>query len=89
MALNAPVQGSAADIIKLAMIRVDQALEATAARMVLTVHDELVFEVPEDVVTEVSDAVRKEMEAAYELSVPLRVDIGRGRTWAEAAPAGH
>jgi DNA polymerase I len=89
MALNAPIQGSAADIMKLAMIRVDAALEGTAATMVLTVHDELVFEVREDAVEEVAETARKEMEAAYELSVPLRVDVGRGSNWAEAAPAGH
>ncbi|HEX2031659.1 MAG TPA: DNA polymerase I [Actinomycetota bacterium] len=88
MALNAPIQGSAADIIKLAMVRVDAAIEGMAT-MVLTVHDELVFEVDEAVLPDVSDVVRKEMEAAYELSVPLKVDLGSGATWADAAPAGH
>ncbi|MGH2546777.1 MAG: DNA polymerase I, partial [Actinomycetota bacterium] len=89
MALNAPIQGSAADIMKLAMIRVDTAMEALPATMVLTVHDELVFEVREEAVDEVVGAARKEMEAAYELTVPLRVDVGWGPNWAEAAPAGH
>ncbi|MGH2724397.1 MAG: DNA polymerase I [Actinomycetota bacterium] len=89
MALNAPIQGSAADIIKLAMVRVDGAIESLPATMVLTVHDELVFEVEEAVVPDISEAVTKEMEAAYELSVPLRVDLGSGPTWADAAPAGH
>jgi len=89
MALNAPIQGSAADIMKLAMIRVDAAMETLPATMVLTVHDELVFEAPEGAVSEVAEATRKEMEAAYELSVPLRVEIGSGPDWAAAAPAGH
>jgi DNA polymerase-1 len=89
MALNAPIQGSAADIMKLAMIRVDEAVEALPATMVLTVHDELVLEVERDQVAEVAEVIRKQMEAAYELSVPLRVDVGWGQNWAEAAPAGH
>jgi DNA polymerase I len=89
MALNAPIQGSAADIMKLAMIRVDGAIDSLPATMVLTVHDELVFEVEGDAVEGVAETVRKEMESAYELSVPLRVDVGWGPTWADAAPAGH
>ena len=89
MALNAPIQGSAADIMKLAMIRVDSALETMPAVMVLTVHDELVFDVPASAVEEISEAVRKEMESAYELEVPLRVDVASGPNWADAAPAGH
>ncbi|MGH2685536.1 MAG: DNA polymerase, partial [Actinomycetota bacterium] len=89
MALNAPIQGSAADVMKLAMIRVDGAIESLPATMVLTVHDELVFEIPPDAVAEVSEVVRKEMESAYGLSVPLKVDIGTGENWADAAPAGH
>jgi DNA polymerase I len=89
MALNAPIQGSAADIMKLAMIRVDAVMEGLPATMVLTVHDELVFEVRENAVDEVTEASRKEMDAAYELSVPLRVDVGSGSNWADAAPAGH
>jgi DNA polymerase-1 len=89
MALNAPIQGSAADIMKLAMIRVDEATDPLPATMVLTVHDELVLEVQREAVDHVAEVVRKEMEGAYELSVPLRVDVGWGGTWAEAAPAGH
>ncbi len=89
MALNAPIQGSAADIMKVAMIRVDAAVETLPATMVLTVHDELVFDVEEGETEAVADVVRKEMESAYELSVPLRVDIGWGPNWADAAPAGH
>jgi len=89
MALNAPIQGSAADIIKLAMIAVDRALEGMPATMVLTVHDELVLEVERDALEAVAETVAKEMSSAYELSVPLRVDVGHGDTWADAAPAGH
>ena len=89
MALNAPIQGSAADIIKLAMIRVDAALDVLPATMLLTVHDELVFEVDEGSVEKVAEAVRSEMESAYDVTVPLRADIGWGSNWAEAAPAGH
>ena len=89
MALNAPIQGSAADIMKLAMIRVDAAVDTLPATMVLTVHDELVLEAAAEAVTDVAEVIRKEMESAYELSVPLRVDMGWGANWAEAAPAGH
>jgi DNA polymerase-1 len=89
MALNAPIQGSAADIIKLAMVRVDAAIESLPATMLLTVHDELVFEAEAGGVEAVADVVRKEMEAAYQMSVPLRADLGWGATWADAAPAGH
>jgi DNA polymerase-1 len=89
MALNAPIQGSAADIMKLAMIQVDAALETLSATMVLTVHDELVLEAREEAADQVAEAARKEMESAYELSVPLRVDVGAGSDWGAAAPAGH
>jgi DNA polymerase-1 len=75
--------------MKLAMIRVDAAMETLPATMVLTVHDELVFETRQDAVPEVTEAARKEMESAFELSVPLRVDIGWGPDWGAAAPAGH
>jgi DNA polymerase I len=91
MALNAPIQGSAADVFKLGMIRVDQALRDSdlETRMLLTVHDELVFEVPKKLVGEAAELVKREMEAAYDLDVPLRADIGWGPNWAEAVPAGH
>jgi DNA polymerase I len=89
MALNAPIQGSAADIIKLAMIRVESGIETLPATMLLTVHDELVFEAEGAGVDAVAEVVRKEMEAAYEMSVPLRADLGWGPTWADATPAGH
>jgi DNA polymerase-1 len=91
MALNAPIQGTAADLMKLAMIKVDAALDASGlpVRMVMTVHDELVFEAQEGVIHEASELVKAEMESAYELRVPLRADLGSGKNWAEAAPAGH
>ncbi|MDP9343156.1 MAG: DNA polymerase, partial [Actinomycetota bacterium] len=91
MALNAPIQGGASDVFKLAMIRVDRALGESGldCHMLLTVHDELVFEVAEEQVEEAAKLVKDEMEAAYELKVPLRADIGWGQNWAEAAPAGH
>jgi DNA polymerase-1 len=91
MALNAPIQGSAADVFKLGMLRVDAALRASglACRMLLTVHDELVFEVPKAEVDDASKLVKREMESAHELEVPLRADLGWGPNWAEAVPAGH
>jgi DNA polymerase-1 len=91
MALNAPIQGSAADVFKLGMIRVDEALQGSdlQSRMLLTVHDELVFEVSKKRVEEAAELVKREMEAAHQLDVPLRADIGWGPNWAEAVPAGH
>jgi DNA polymerase-1 len=92
MALNAPIQGSAADVFKLGMIGVDRALrEATdlGCGMLLTVHDELVFEVGADHVEEAAALVRGEMESALDLRVPLQADIGWGPNWADAVPAGH
>ena len=85
MAQNAPVQGSAADIFKLAMIALDRALKAGqfASRMILTVHDELVLEVPDGERSEVEPVVKSVMEHVTELRVPLVVDIGFGRTWAD------
>lgn len=86
MALNAPIQGSAADIVKVAMLKVEQALatEKLASRMLLQVHDELVLEVAEGERTQVEELVRREMGAAYPLRVPLDVSVGIGRTWHEA-----
>ncbi len=86
MAQNAPVQGSAADIFKLAMIDLDRALEETGsrARMLLTVHDELVLEVPEPEHDETEALVREVMEHVTELRVPLTVDTGFGPNWAAA-----
>jgi DNA polymerase-1 len=83
MALNAPIQGSAADVIKVAMLRVDAALRAAnlRSRMLLQVHDELVFEVADGEREELEAVVRKEMGGAYPLDVPLEVSVGVGRDW--------
>ena len=91
MALNAPIQGSAADVLKLAMIEVDRRLDPSGLDcvMVLTVHDELVFDVASADREAAGDLVKAAMEDAYPLSVPLRADLGWGANWAEAAPAGH
>jgi DNA polymerase-1 len=82
-AANSPIQGSAADLIKIAMIRIDEALRKGqhAAKMLLQVHDELVFEVPPDEMSAVQTLVKQEMEHAAQLSVPLVVDIGTGANW--------
>ncbi|MBT8040777.1 MAG: DNA polymerase I, partial [Gammaproteobacteria bacterium] len=82
-AINAPMQGSAADIIKRAMITVDDWLqtEKPDARLVMQVHDELVFEVAENALEELRDAVEQRMSAAAELDVPLVVDTGHGKDW--------
>jgi len=85
-AINYPVQGSAADIIKVAMVHIARRLaaEGMKTRMLLQVHDELVFDVPEAEQEEVSALVREEMEGAVELTVPLLVEVGIGRNWREA-----
>lgn len=83
MALNAPIQGSAADIIKVAMLRVDAAIRAAGlrSRMLLQVHDELVFEVAPGEQEQLAELVRREMSGAHELSVPLEVSTGTGTDW--------
>jgi len=85
-ATNTPIQGSAADLIKMAMVAVERRLprEHLRAALLLQVHDELLLEVAEPDVEATKSAVREEMEGVMPLSVPLRVDIGVGRTWAEA-----
>ncbi len=85
-AINYPIQGSAADIIKVAMVNIDRCLteESFKTRMLLQVHDELVFEVPENELEAVKELIRVEMESAVELDVPLKVDIGVGANWAVA-----
>jgi DNA polymerase-1 len=86
MALNAPIQGSAADIIKVAMLHVDQALrdQGLRSRMLLQVHDELLFEVADGELDTLRDLVTQTMCEAFALRVPLEVSIGTGRSWAEA-----
>jgi DNA polymerase-1 len=84
IAVNAPIQGSAADLMKIAMIRVSRGLKGTGALLILQVHDELVLEVPADQADAAERILRKEMEGVHpEMSVPLRVDVSRGATWAD------
>jgi DNA polymerase-1 len=82
-AVNTPLQGTAADLIKVAMIRIDAALQEhrLKSRMTLQVHDELVFEVPEDEVETMKPLVREQMEKVYALAVPLDVEVGVGKNW--------
>jgi DNA polymerase-1 len=86
MALNAPIQGSAADVIKVAMLAVDRALRSDGlrSRMLLQVHDELVFEVAPGELDDLRELVRSAMSSACELRVPLDVSFGTGRTWEDA-----
>jgi len=86
LAVNTPIQGTAADLIKVAMIRIDEKLRSNNYRgiMIIQVHDELVFDLPESEIEAIQTLVRDEMEHALELSVPLKVGIGWGSTWLEA-----
>jgi DNA polymerase-1 len=88
MALNAPIQGTAADIVKVAMLNVDRSLteRRLGSRMLLQVHDELVLEVASGEAQEVEDLVRSQMGAAASLEVPLDVSVGQGLNW---QAAGH
>ena len=85
MAINTPIQGTAADILKLAMLNLDRRLrsEGMQSRMLLTVHDELVVEVPESELSDAPAIIRSEMEGALPLDVPLVVELGIGDNWAE------
>jgi len=86
LAMNAPIQGSAADIIKLAMVNVYEELTKRnlKSKLILQVHDELILNVYKDELDEVTALVKKEMEEVLDLSVPLEVDINIGETWYEA-----
>jgi DNA polymerase-1 len=86
LTINSPIQGTAADIIKIAMINICKKLKGRGlkTRMILQVHDELLFELPTQELTIVKDIVKKEMEGAITLSVPLSVDINYGKNWSEA-----
>ena len=87
VAVNMPIQGTAADILKRAMIAAHAALESRAgSRMILTVHDELLFEVPRASADEIAGLVRDIMQGAAELKVPLTVDVGIGENWKDAKP---
>jgi DNA polymerase-1 len=85
-AINTPIQGSAADLIKVAMIQVNQALNEKKLKsaMLLTVHDELVFEMPPDELKVVSRMVKDIMEGVWQLKVPLKINIAHGHNWDEA-----
>ena len=83
-AVNTPLQGTAADLIKLAMIRIDEKLRGMQAKMLLQVHDELVFEAPPEEVSEVAAMVKSLMEGVTKLEVPLVVDVGSGENWRDA-----
>jgi DNA polymerase-1 len=83
MALNAPIQGAAADIIKKAMVELDTRLADLESTMLLQIHDELVLEVPPDEMTEATGLLVSTMESIVELSVPLRVDVSSGANLAE------
>jgi len=83
-AVNSPIQGTAADLIKLAMVRIDRALAGWKAKLLLQVHDELVLEAPQDEVEPLKTLLRKEMQGVRELSVPLVVDVGAGANWRDA-----
>ena len=86
MATNTPIQGSAADIIKRAMLRADASLRAQipSAMILLQVHDELIIEVDQDQAQRAQDVLVEAMQSAAELRVPLVVDAGQGRNWEEA-----
>ena len=84
VAKNSPIQGTAADILKLAMIKLGDGDVVPGARMILTVHDELVFEVPDALVPEAEKRIKEAMESAFTLDVPLVVDVGHGQHWGDA-----
>ena len=82
-AMNSPIQGTAADIIKLAMVKVSAALKAAGlrARLILQVHDEIIIEAPVSEAAQVADIMRAQMSGAVRLDVPLDVDISQGHSW--------
>jgi len=83
-AVNSPIQGTAADLIKVAMVRIDRALVGSESRLLLQVHDELVLEAPSGEIESVKQLVKREMEGVYELLVPLIVEVGVGENWRDA-----
>ena len=87
-AINMPIQGTASDIVKIAMLKVDEELKRAnlGARLLMQVHDELLVEVPEKEVPQVSEILKHEMETAVSLDVPLVADVGVGENWMDAKP---
>ncbi|MEL6229070.1 MAG: DNA polymerase, partial [Cyanobacteria bacterium J06627_3] len=83
-AANAPIQGSSADIIKIAMIQLHEALKDYQARLLLQVHDELIFEIPPDEWPTLEEKIAQTMESVVKLSVPLKVEINAGKNWMDA-----
>ena len=88
IAINMPLQGLAADITKMAMIKienkfVEDGLWGKQVKMLLTIHDELLFEVPDDMIKKIAVEIREIMEGVYKLEVPLRVDVSVGKNWGE------
>lgn len=83
-AVNSPIQGAAADLIKVAMVRIDRALAGSESRLLLQVHDELVLEAPGGEIESVKQLVKREMEGVFELNVPLLVEVGAGENWRDA-----
>ena len=86
IALNTPIQGTSADIMKIAMVKIFNEMKERnlKSKMLLQVHDELIFDVPEDEIDEVKEIVRDTMENIYKLDVPLKVEINYGKDWYEA-----
>jgi DNA polymerase-1 len=83
-AVNSPIQGTAADLIKVAMLKIDEALKGMQSKLLLQVHDELVLEAPEEELAAVKGLVKREMEAVYDLRVPLVAEVGEGLNWRDA-----
>ena len=85
VAMNSPIQGTAADVIKVAMLRVEEALarEGLSAKLILQVHDELIVEAPEEEALRAAEIVKREMEGAVSFAVPLTVEVSVGKTWYE------
>ena len=85
MAVNTPLQGTAADMIKVAMIHIQDRIEefGLSTKMIMQVHDELVFEVPEEELQKAIPMIQNEMETVMDLSVPLKISVHSGRNWAE------
>ncbi|HEX7456054.1 MAG TPA: DNA polymerase, partial [Candidatus Nanoarchaeia archaeon] len=88
IAVNSPIQGTAADIIKKAMVGISNKLQVTGnkTKMILQVHDELVFEIPEDELKQVAPIIKQIMETAFPLSVPLVVELKVGKNWGQMKP---
>jgi len=85
-AINAPIQGSAADLIKIAMINIQEDIveKGLTGKMIMQVHDELVFDVPKEEVEQLSSIITERMKNAIELQVPIEVEAGTGNNWLEA-----